>query len=88
MASERTLDGAQRAAQLTREVERLLGTLPSIHKKSTNFRAKRVHGLLIDNSTFDKSANAAWHAGVTRRKLAGAAAKVRYDGPNLFMDGQ
>ncbi len=56
MASERTLDGAQRAAQLTREVERLLRTLPSIHKKSTNFRAKRVHGLLIDNSTFDKSA--------------------------------
>ncbi len=34
----------------------MLGALPNIHKKSTNFRAKRVHGLLMDNSTFDKSA--------------------------------
>ena len=56
MATERTLDGAQHAAQLTREAERLLGSLASIHKKSTNFRAKAVHGLLIDKSTFQKSA--------------------------------
>ncbi len=56
MATERTLDGVQHAARLSREAKRVLGVLPNIHKKSTNFRAKAVHGLLIDDSTFEKNA--------------------------------